>query len=274
MCKGRRLAETHPERRRRLGRGRRELCAGLCGLSSGAEHGVADGMGLAWPDGRRCGATDEAVALGVRLSRADRRRRTDFGRKSVSPRRVSRASFICAITAMRNIFPLWALARYRNLKTRQSRIRFWSGCSADARIIAVTGLKAEARIAAGPGVLAIAGGGDAARSRTRPAKRPLARKASAIISFGVAGGLAPGPRSGLDACRARDRHRGWRALSTADPAWSERLSAALEGAAIVDIAGVDAPLVDHGSKAGPAHQDRRPRGRHGIPYRRPDRRRP
>ena len=75
----------------------------------------------------------------------------------------------------------------------------------------------------------------------------VANKASAIISFGVAGGLAPGlaPGSKLVA-RSIIAEDGARYYG--DPVWSKRLSAALGGAAIADIAGVDAPLADHDEK--------------------------
>ena len=75
----------------------------------------------------------------------------------------------------------------------------------------------------------------------------VARKPSAIISFGVAGGLAPGlaPGSKLVARTiiAEDgaRYHG-------DPVWSKRLSGALGGATIADIAGIDAPLAGHDEK--------------------------
>ncbi len=56
-------------------------------------------------------------------------------------------------------------------------------------ILAVTGLKREAKIAGGPGVVAVAGGGDA---------RSLAAKLDAlhgdiqgVISIGLGGGLSP-----------------------------------------------------------------------------------
>jgi Phosphorylase superfamily len=77
-------------------------------------------------------------------------------------------------------------------------------------VIAVTGLKTEARLVAGPRVYAIA------------------KKASAIISFGVAGGLAPGlaPGSALIA-RAIISEDGTRYSS--DPVWSKWLSSALGG---------------------------------------------
>ena len=56
-------------------------------------------------------------------------------------------------------FPLWALARYRNLKrtnTRRVALRH-------VMIIAAVGLERERRIIDGPGVEAIAGGGDRRR---------------------------------------------------------------------------------------------------------------
>src|ERR1019366_6351811 len=110
-------------------------------------------------------------------------------------------------------------------------------------VIAVTGLKTEARLFAGPRVYAIAGGGDAV-GLTRALEAAVAKKASAIISFGVAGGLVPGlaPGSALIA-RAIISEDGKRYSS--DPVWSKRLSGALVGAAIADIAGIDAPLAGH-----------------------------
>ena len=62
----------------------------------------------------------------------------------------------------------------------------------DARgaVLAVCGLAAEARIAAGPGVLAIAGGGDAA-GLAAAIEEEIGRGARLLLSFGVAGALAP-----------------------------------------------------------------------------------
>jgi hopanoid-associated phosphorylase len=113
-------------------------------------------------------------------------------------------------------------------------------------VIAVTGLRTEARIVAGPRVLAIAGGGDAA-GLALAIEAAVARKASAIISFGVAGGLAPGlaPGSKLIARTIIDedgtRYDG-------DQVWSKRLANALHGATIADIAGINAPLAGHEEK--------------------------
>src|SRR5205807_2423643 len=69
----------------------------------------------------------------------------------------------------------------------------------------------------------------------------LTNEASAIISFGVAGGLAPdlapGTRLVARSVVAEDGRR-----YHGDPVWSKRLSCALGGAAIADIAGVDLPV--------------------------------
>ncbi|MGH6863601.1 MAG: phosphorylase, partial [Methylocella sp.] len=92
-------------------------------------------------------------------------------------------------------------------------------------VIAVTGLKLEARIAAGPRVLAVSGTGDAF-GLERALKAAVAKQASAIISFGVAGALAPGlaPGSTLVA-RAIIAEDGARYYG--DPVWSKRLACAL-----------------------------------------------
>ena len=69
----------------------------------------------------------------------------------------------------------------------------------------------------------------------------VANQALAIISFGLAGGLAPGLAAGSKlVARAIITEDGARYYS--DPAWSRRLADALGGATIGDIAGVDAPV--------------------------------
>ncbi len=66
-------------------------------------------------------------------------------------------------------------------------------------------------------------------------------EASAIISFGVAGGLTPDLAAGAKLV-ARSVVAEDGARYYADPVWSKRLSCALGGAAIADIAGVDLPV--------------------------------
>ncbi len=98
----------------------------------------------------------------------------------------------------------------------------------------------EARIVAGSRVHAVSGNGDALVLE-RALKAAVAKQASAIISFGVAGGLVPGLAAGSKlVARAIIAEDGARYYS--DPAWSRRLADALGGATIGDIAGVDAPV--------------------------------
>ncbi len=105
-------------------------------------------------------------------------------------------------------------------------------------------MQAEAKLAAGPQVLVLAGGGDGARL-----KRDLEAAASgacAIISFGVAGGLAPGLAPGATlVARVIVDEEGERLHS--DRSWSRTLASAL-GAPLVDLVGVDAPVVDPAAK--------------------------
>ena len=92
-------------------------------------------------------------------------------------------------------FPLWALARYRNLKAGNSpsvAIRHVTGFACIVcRVIAVTGLAFEARIAAGAGVTVILAGDERAAATAVAATRCSRADASGIISFGSAGGLDP-----------------------------------------------------------------------------------
>ncbi len=117
--------------------------------------------------------------------------------------------------------------------------------SAPYPVVAVTGLAMEARIASGPGVRTLAGGGNV-RALAIALEHELARGASAVISFGIAGGLAeeiaPGtwlvPRA-IVAPSAR-----W----LCDPAWTRVLADRLRGALTADVAGVDAPIAESASK--------------------------
>ena len=105
-------------------------------------------------------------------------------------------------------------------------------------VVAATGLAREARIAAGPGVRTVACGVDA-RRLAAALEREAANGAAAIISFGIAGGLAADARPGT-----------WlvgRSVVTADARfacdaqWSQRLLQRLPGARFADLAG--SPLV-------------------------------
>ncbi len=84
-------------------------------------------------------------------------------------------------------------------------------------------------------------------SLARRLEAVLTSEVSAIISFGVAGGLArrlvPGTKLVARSVVAEDGAR-----YCGDPVWSKRLARALGGAIVADIAGVDLPV------AGPAER--------------------
>jgi hopanoid-associated phosphorylase len=112
-------------------------------------------------------------------------------------------------------------------------------------ILVATGLRREARIVAGPGVLAIPGGG--LSGRLEAALTAEAARAEGIVSFGLAGALAPELRPGdcviateiVDA----DGHH------PTDPAWSRALLAQLVGARAGPLFASDAMLLSRADKA-------------------------
>jgi adenosylhomocysteine nucleosidase len=108
-------------------------------------------------------------------------------------------------------------------------------------VIAVTGLRKEARIAAGPGVRAIAAGGDA-RQLQLALEREISFGAKAVISFGIAGGLVDDVVSGdcllADAVVTADDR--W----PCDSAWTRALAERLPDAVAADLAGVDTLVMD------------------------------
>jgi hopanoid-associated phosphorylase len=106
-------------------------------------------------------------------------------------------------------------------------------------IVAVTSLALEARIAVGPGVSVICSQGDRLAAALEAA---VARGACGIISFGIAGGLAPGLRAG-DWVAATAVITGERSFPT-DPAWTRSLRARLPNAAHAEIFGMDHPVAD------------------------------
>ena len=120
-----------------------------------------------------------------------------------------------------------------------------SGSPVTPPIVAVTGLVKEARIAEGPGVRAIAGGGRPP-ALVAALERELARGVTAIISFGIAGGLAEELATGS-----------WlvaRAVVTpagrlpCDAVWTRLLAERLPGACSADLAGVDALVTESAAK--------------------------
>ncbi len=110
------------------------------------------------------------------------------------------------------------------------------------RVVAVCGLELEARFAKGDRIVTVLACGDSERLG-RELERAMEQGPSAVISFGVAGGLAPGLPAGSQlVARAIVTPSGERYESHAG--WSARLSAALGGAPIVDLAGIDTPVGD------------------------------
>jgi adenosylhomocysteine nucleosidase len=111
-------------------------------------------------------------------------------------------------------------------------------------VIAVTGLKAEAKLATCTRVYAISGGGDGVRLARE--LEAAAANAGAIISFGVAGGLAPGLLPGAILVARSIIVEDGDSYPT-DSSWSQALAAALS-APLVDLVGVDAPIADSAGK--------------------------
>jgi len=107
-------------------------------------------------------------------------------------------------------------------------------------VITVTGLAFEARIAGGVAVVS-----DGIRTASM-LSAVIARGSHGIISFGVAGGLAPDLSPGqwvvASAIVSNDERH------AVDIPWSERLLEALPGARHATIAGVDAPVSDPTAK--------------------------
>jgi adenosylhomocysteine nucleosidase len=122
-------------------------------------------------------------------------------------------------------------------------IRGVSPMSSPATVIAVTSLLLEARIAGGPGVSVICG--HASRLVTC-LQAAIERGALGIISFGVAGGLAPHLRAGdwVTGSGVRIEHERYQA----DRRWSRRLLEAIPGAVHAEIAGVETPIAHSSEK--------------------------
>jgi adenosylhomocysteine nucleosidase len=106
-------------------------------------------------------------------------------------------------------------------------------------ILAVTSLALEARIALGPGVSVICSQGSQLAAALESA---VECGVSGIISFGVAGGLAPGLVAGRWIAAAAIRMG--QQLFPTDRAWTRCLLERLPGAVHADIVGMDAPVAD------------------------------
>jgi adenosylhomocysteine nucleosidase len=110
-------------------------------------------------------------------------------------------------------------------------------------VIAACGLRAEARIAArSQQVKAIAGGGGARRLGGL-IQEQIARGGRAIISFGIAAGLAPGLDAGTCIVGSEVVSEGDRTRYSVTRAWTAELRKRLVGVEFAPIGGVDQPLI-------------------------------
>jgi adenosylhomocysteine nucleosidase len=110
-------------------------------------------------------------------------------------------------------------------------------------VIAVTSLSLEARIALGPGVSVIC---NQASRLIASLEAAIEQGAAGIISFGIAGGLAPHLVAGdwvigSGVRTEQERH-------PADPRWARRLIEVLPGAVHAEVAGADAPIANASDK--------------------------
>jgi adenosylhomocysteine nucleosidase len=110
-------------------------------------------------------------------------------------------------------------------------------------VVAVTCLALEARIALGPGVSVICNQGSHLVAAVEAA---IARGAAGVISFGIAGGLAPDLVAG-DWIVGSAVRTGQESYST-DRAWARTLLEALPGAIHADIVGMDVPIAGASEK--------------------------
>lgn len=113
-------------------------------------------------------------------------------------------------------------------------------------VLVVCGLRAEARIAAGPGVVTVCGGGDAAALEAAIA-RAIGQGVAGVLSFGIAGGLAPQLAPGAIVLGTSVRC-GAESFAC-DPSWLERLVPRLPAAHCGVVAGVGQPVADVAQKA-------------------------
>ncbi len=117
--------------------------------------------------------------------------------------------------------------------------------SRHAGVVAVTSLALEARIAQGPGVSVVL----CNQSQHLAARlgAAIARGASGIISFGIAGGLAPHLVAG-DCIVASAVRNGNEAIAT-DRVWAQRLLQAIPDAMHAEVVGTDTLLAHPAQKA-------------------------
>ena len=111
-------------------------------------------------------------------------------------------------------------------------------------MIVVVGLAFEARIAAGPGVQVICSGDG--RNLAADISRAIADDCRGLISFGVAGGLAPDLPPGT--CVVGSAIVSGTAQMPTDQTWSQKLLKAIPDAVHGLLVGVPAPIADPAAK--------------------------
>jgi adenosylhomocysteine nucleosidase len=124
----------------------------------------------------------------------------------------------------------------------------------EPHVVAVTGLAFEARIAAGPGITVICGGDR--RQLKRSIETAMRQRCRGIISFGIAGGLAPHLKPG--ACIIARNVIFEEARYASHYGWAQSLMEMVRGAdqrgampgdvSFGDIAGSEVPLASAGAK--------------------------
>lgn len=117
-------------------------------------------------------------------------------------------------------------------------------------ILVVAGLTRELKLASGPGLAGVTSGGSTQRLRQLLAERGDPG-CSAVLSFGIAGGLDPDLAAGdvvVASGVIADGER-WPAHPALADSFMKSLSVGGVNAKLADIAGVDAPLIDAEAKA-------------------------
>ena len=108
------------------------------------------------------------------------------------------------------------------------------------RIAIVVGMKSEARIIGGADGMVVVGGGSAARVEAGLARLHEAAPLRGILSFGVAGGLAPGLRPGD--LVAPEAVLSGSASYACHPGWTRHLARSAAKAGQGPLLGVDEPI--------------------------------